>query len=203
MSKKDVHLLTLGCDSVTYDLITSAAGIPAQQVVSTNDFLHLSQNFEALAIYVDVCQVAPSVWREIPTLANGIWPYATLFAIYSPKDINLFEELFTAGFHDVISKPLRPFEILPRLQARLRDASLLKRAHEIVIGDLTVNPAYRVIRKDGIERQLPPKAFGVLFELSQMPNHVVSRQVLQKTSGEIQRLVETPLKSKSMSSANA
>ena len=177
---KSLTILTLGFDPASYQIISESAAVPIRQVNGLNALEETARDFEALAIFIDASICDASVLEALPQKALTLWPYVVMIGAYQANNEDQMEDLFAAGFHDAIQKPLRGREILARLQARLRDASRLKKSQEYTLGDLTINPAYRIIRKNGLERQLTPCAFGVLHELSQFPDTTISRELILK-----------------------
>ncbi|MCX6124143.1 MAG: winged helix-turn-helix domain-containing protein [Proteobacteria bacterium] len=177
---KSLTILTLGFDPASYRLISDAVAVPIMQISGLEALEQSAQDFEALAIFVDASICDPKILQALPQKALTLWRYVALIGAYEYNNEGQMEALIAAGFHDAIQKPLRCREVLARLQARFRDASRLKKSNEYSLGDITINPAYRMIRKNGVERQLTPCAFGVLHELSQFPDKTVSRELILK-----------------------
>jgi two-component system KDP operon response regulator KdpE len=73
-------------------------------------------------------------------------------------------EALDAGADDYITKPFHVRELAARLRAIVRrsNAARVDEAAEIIIGDIQLDPARRVVRKAGAEIRLTPKEFEVL-----------------------------------------
>jgi two-component system response regulator MtrA len=82
-----------------------------------------------------------------------------------------------SGADDYIVKPFKPKELVARIRARLRrtdepDAEML------TIGDLNIDVAGHVVRRDGQAISLTPLEFDLLVALARKPRHVFTREVL-------------------------
>lgn len=82
-----------------------------------------------------------------------------------------------SGADDYVMKPFKPKELIARVRARLRRTDA-DPAEELVIGDLTVDVAGHVVRRDGEVIALTPLEFDLLVALARRPRQVFSRDVL-------------------------
>ena len=84
------------------------------------------------------------------------------------------------GADDYVVKPFSAREVISRIRAVLRRTGARESAPEepIVVGDVELDPAARIARRDGTELDLSRKEFDLLAELMRHAGHVVKREDL-------------------------
>ena len=90
------------------------------------------------------------------------------------------------GADDYVVKPFSPQELVSRVRAVLRrtHGTLSKSEQILTFGSLTINPATRLVKKDGEEKVLTAKEFDLLLVLARHPRQVFSRnQLLDRVWG--------------------
>lgn len=81
-----------------------------------------------------------------------------------------------AGADDYLVKPFEVDELLARCRALLRRTSFAEANTVLRVGDLTLNPATREVKRGDREIQLTKTEFDLLELLMQQPNMVVTRE---------------------------
>src|SRR5262249_1076014 len=89
----------------------------------------------------------------------------------------------SAGSDDYVTKPVRPRELLLRIQGLLRRAEAGKATEPELEGDLrfddlVIRPRLHVVERDGIPIELSANAFDLLYFLASHPRQVFTRQHL-------------------------
>jgi two-component system OmpR family response regulator len=82
-----------------------------------------------------------------------------------------------AGADDYLTKPFALGELFARLRALTR-RDPLERPVVLQVGDLTLDPVSRVVRRGEVGVELSPKEFALLQELMRRPGEVLSRTYL-------------------------
>jgi len=89
---------------------------------------------------------------------------------------------FRAGADDYVTKPFGVMELMLRVQALLRRANPALAARTVwKIGDVEVDTARRLVRRDGEEVSLTPRAFELLLELLGNADRPLTRHDLLRT----------------------
>jgi DNA-binding response OmpR family regulator len=100
---------------------------------------------------------------------------------------------FRAGADDYVTKPFGVMELLLRVQALLRRVNGATSGPRSAwkIGDVEVDSASRVVRRNGTEISLTPRAFELLLALLANVDKTVSRHDLLRTVWGYDRSVTT------------
>ena len=104
--------------------------------------------------------------------AAGVWvPILMLTA----KDGEYDEaDAFDLGADDYLTKPFSFVVLVARLRALVRRGAP-ERPSVLVVGDLTLDPSTRVVRRGNAEISLTPREFGLLNFLMRHPGDVLSK----------------------------
>ena len=89
----------------------------------------------------------------------------------------------SAGSDDYVTKPVRPRELVLRLQGLLRRAEAAEAAQPVLEGDLRfddliIRPRLHVVERDGVSIELSANEFDLLYFLASHPRQVFTRQQL-------------------------
>lgn len=104
-------------------------------------------------------------WSRVPVLV------LTVLAAETDKVAAL-----DAGADDYLTKPFGGAELLARIRAILRRAPTGAEASAIQFGDITVDLAARVVRREGVEVKLTPREYDLLRILILHRGRVVTHQ---------------------------
>ncbi len=109
-------------------------------------------------------------------------PILMLTARGEPADRVVGLEL---GADDYLPKPFEPRELLARLKAILRRGTRLDPASVLRFGKLEIDRDARVVRVDGVEKDLTSYQFALLVAFAEHPGRVLTReQLMDLVKGE-------------------
>jgi two-component system, OmpR family, response regulator len=148
-------------------------GHAVDRVDNGRDALWMATECEYDAIVLDVMIPPPNGFEVCRTLRDrGRWaPILLLTARDGVKDrVNGLD----AGADDYLPKPFSFEELTARLRA-LRRRGVTERPTQLVVGDLTLDPATRHVARAGQAVKLSPKAFSLLELFMRRPGEVLSR----------------------------
>jgi two-component system KDP operon response regulator KdpE len=103
-------------------------------------------------------------------------PQVVILLLSGCDDEERIVEALESGFDDYIIKPLRMRELTARILAALRRVSATEVRSEVVvvIGELSLDPARRLVRKGRFPIHLTPKEFDFLHYLMMHPGIPIS-----------------------------
>jgi two-component system OmpR family response regulator len=108
----------------------------------------------------------------------GVWvPILMLTA----KDGEYDEaDAFDLGADDYLTKPFSFVVLVARLRALVRRGAP-ERPSVLAVGELTLDPSTRVVRRGGTEIALTPREFGLLHFLMRHPGEVLSKTAIMQS----------------------
>jgi two-component system OmpR family response regulator len=148
-------------------------GLAADIAPSGEDALWLAEAHDYDAIVLDVMLPGIDGFETCRQLrGNGVWaPVLMLTARDAVEDRVTGLDM---GADDYLVKPFAFAELLARLRALARRGDQ-ERPSVLEVGDLTLDPANRSVKRDGREIQLSAKEFALLETFMRRPGEVLSR----------------------------
>ncbi len=172
------YTLTIDDDPIVAKLIEGALGLPTYSFSSTKHLFQHADGLDPTAIFVDIHLEAENGLTELPKLRNQ-WRYCPIIVITGDSDDKVIAEALSLGADDFIMKPLRPREIVARLQARLADQALKQGRQSLTYGDIQLDQVHRVMRGPKGERFLSPTEMNLLVALMRSAGTTLERSVLK------------------------
>lgn len=114
---------------------------------------------------IDVCKQIRKLSQDLPILVlTGV------------DTIESRVYLLENGADDYMTKPFEVAELRARINALARRRTRSEQSPTIVVGDVTIDPARRLVTRNGTEVHLRRKEFDILEYLASHPGRVMSRQ---------------------------
>jgi DNA-binding response OmpR family regulator len=131
-----------------------------------------------VAIFVDVHLDKENGLNALPDI-RSLWRNCPIIVITADPAEEPISEALTRGADDFILKPLRPREIVARVQARLADHSLKQASHSLEYGDLKLDQTHRLLRGPKGEHFLSPTELNLLASLMRGAGTTLERATLK------------------------
>ncbi|MBK8631704.1 MAG: response regulator transcription factor [Sphingomonadales bacterium] len=170
----ELHIRRLLCAALT------RAGYAVLEAENARAALHIAQTHAPAAAFVDLGLPDRDGLELVDSLAR-IGGMAIL--VVSARDGT--EDKIAAldlGADDFVTKPFDTDELMARLRAALRrQGGRRNDLGPIRVGDIEVDEAAHLVRKQGVEVHLTPKEFAVLALLTRSHGRVVTHAQLLRT----------------------
>ncbi len=150
-----------------------AEGFVVVEAANGPDGLWLASEEKFDAIVLDIMLPGLSGYEVLRQLrARSVW---TPVLMLTAKDGEYDEtDAFDLGADDYLTKPFRFRVLVARVRALVRRGAP-QRPAVLTAGNLTLNPASRLVERDGTVISLTPKEFAVLEHLMMMKDTVVTK----------------------------
>jgi two-component system OmpR family response regulator len=157
-------LLTRSLQREGYAVDTAANGADALWSATENEYD---------GVVLDAMIPAPDGFEVCRQLrADGRW--APVLMLTARDGVPDRVRGLDAGADDYLVKPFALAELLARVRSLTRRGPL-ERPAVLEVGDLTLDPASRVVQRGKVEVELSPKEFALLHELMRRPGEALSR----------------------------
>ena len=150
-----------------------AEGLAADVTASGEDALWMAESHEYDAIVLDVMLPGIDGFETCRRLrAGGVW--APVLMLTARDAVEDRVSGLDTGADDYLVKPFAFAELLARLRALARRGDP-ERPNVLQVGDLTLDPAARYVRRGNDEILLSAKEFSLLETFMRRPGEVLSR----------------------------
>jgi two-component system OmpR family response regulator len=154
----------------------AAEGLAADVAPNGEDALWMAEAHEYDAIVLDVMLPGLNGFETCRRLREGgVW--APVLMLTARDAVEDRVAGLDNGADDYLVKPFAFAELLARLRALVRRGEP-ERPSVLAVGDLTLDPARREVRRDGVEITLSAKEFALLEMFMRRPGEVLSRLYL-------------------------
>ncbi len=173
------YTITLDDDQMVHRIVEKATGMPSVPFASGEALTQALDQYNPVALFVDIhLDNGTSGLKLIPTLRER-WPFCPILIITSDPSESVVSEALATGADDFLLKPLRPTELLARLQARMTDQAHKEAKQAFNVGNLIFDSTHRCLRGPGGYRYLSSTEANLLICLLQARGTIVLRETLK------------------------
>ncbi len=178
MTTSQPYTITVDDDPIVPRMIEAAVGIRTLEFASAKQMLAQTASLLPKAVFVDIHLDGENGLTTLPEIRSR-WPYVPILVVTADSTEERISEALAMGADDFILKPLRPIEVVARLQARLADQALKQASQNLAWGDLKLDQAQRVLHGPKGERFLSPTELGLLAALIKGAGNTLERNLLK------------------------
>ena len=180
INKSNQYTVILDDDPIVSKLIERSLSIKAQSFDSPKKLLSVASQLSPVAAFVDIHLGDSESGLDIIPELRSRWPFAPILVITVDPDDEAVAHALSAGADDFIQKPIRPKELVARLQARLNDTAEKEAKNTQTIGDIVLDYSHRVLRGKHVERCLSQTEINLLSSLVNARGSIVARSALKR-----------------------
>jgi len=174
------YVVTLDDDPMVPKLIERTLGMKSITFTSARKLVNQAGQYSPVAAFIDInLGESESGLDTVPQLRNK-WPFCPIIVITVDPSDDAVSNALTAGADDFIHKPIRPKELIARVQVRLNDVAEKESKSTIQVGDLIIDLSHRVLRGKVSERYLSQTEINLLNTLVNAKGSIVSRSTLKR-----------------------
>jgi two-component system response regulator MtrA len=187
------YTITLDDDPMISKIIERATGIRSLAFTSAQKLLSVCQNHHPIAAFIDINLDTEECGLDVIPALRAHWSYCPILVITADPEDETVGRSLHSGADDFILKPLRPNELIARLQTRLGDFAERRSKNTVRLGDARLDPTLRCLEGPLGKRYLSPTGVKILLCLWQAKGTVVSRQRLKRQGWHEMLVSETAL----------
>jgi two-component system, OmpR family, response regulator MtrA len=173
--------VTLDDDPMIHRIIEKTTGFPSLSFASTKKLIGRAKSMRPIAAFIDVHLDDEQLGIDIIPELRQCWPHVPIIVITGDGEEDIVSAALSAGADDFIQKPIRPRELMARMQARMKEKDRLERKSTQAFGDLILDELHNSMSNDkGETRFLSPTELNLLTCLLDAKGSVVTRADLKR-----------------------
>jgi DNA-binding response OmpR family regulator len=187
------YTVTLDDDPIVPRLIETTLRIPTRAFADAAKLVEAAPALNPVAVFIDIHLNSDSTGISILPALRQAWPFAPIIVITADPSDEAVSEALASGADDFVRKPLRPKELIARVQTRLVDQAQKEARQLYHFSNLELNQQSRCLRGPKSERFLSPTEMSLYLALTQARGTVVSRKVLKQRCWDNVRVSDNAL----------
>lgn len=174
-------IIVLDDDPMIEKLIAASTRKKTHLLTSAKEFQELPENLNVLSVFVDIHLGTNDNGLDLLQEIKARWPFCPVIVITGDQDDNLVGAALAAGADDFIQKPIKPKEMIARMQARMGEMAKRRGQAILQTGDISIDLVHRVISNpEGHQRYLSPTEMNLLRCLLDAHGTVVPRDIMKR-----------------------
>ena len=133
-----------------------------------------------VAVFVDIHLSKNECGLDIIPELKRTWPSAPIIVMTSDDKESLIAQALAAGAHDFIVKPLRPVEVVARMNARREELESRNNVKLLEYGDLRLDLQHKIISGPKGQSFQSPRELEILAHLMRANGSVIAKDSLKR-----------------------
>ncbi|MBI4404403.1 MAG: response regulator transcription factor [Deltaproteobacteria bacterium] len=174
------YTITLDDDPMVVKIIEKTTGLPTIHYSSAKKLAAEAKQYSPIAAFVDIYLGIADCGLDIVPALRAVWPYAPILIVTIDPTEEAVSAALAAGADDFLRKPLRPKELMARLQARLKDLAQKEAKSALNFADITLDTIHRTVRGRNGLKYLTSTESNLLLCLARAKGTIVPRSALKR-----------------------
>lgn len=173
------YLVTVDDDPIVGKLIEKVTHMKSVNYTSASALMQEVDGHAPVAAFIDVHLGATESGIQLVPYLRERWPFCPIIVVTGDAKEGVLSQALSSGADDFITKPIRPAELVARLQLRLADQAQKASINAMPVGNLTFYMQYRMLSGDRGQRFLSTTESNLLTTLVQAKGMIVPRDTLK------------------------
>jgi DNA-binding response OmpR family regulator len=179
-SSQPDYTITLDDDGLVPKIIEQITELPTRAYVEPNQLVKDAHTLRPLAAFVDINLGQESSGLDIIPKLRSEWPDIPIIVITGENDDATVGQSLAVGANDFVRKPIRPRELMARLQARVSEMKQRAKTDIVGVGDASLNTRQRTLQLGNHRCFLSPVETDLLHTLVDARGTVVTKADLKR-----------------------
>ena len=175
-----LYCVAVDDDPVVCSLIEEILGLKTFAFSTGSGLLKNKDDLSPAGVFVDIHLASNECGLDVIPEIRHYWPSIPIIVMTGDENDNLIWQALVAGANDFVLKPLRPGEVVARLNARRQELANLKPTSVLEFGDLSFDMRYRVLAGRNGQVFPPPKESEIVAFMLKQHGTVVPKDVLKR-----------------------
>lgn len=173
------YTITIDDDPVVGKLIEKVTKMRSVAYTSASELLKDVEHHSPVATFIDVHLGETESGIQLVPYLRERWPFCPIIVVTGDAKEAVLQTALSSGADDFITKPIRPAELVARLQLRLADQAQKESINAMPVGNLTFYLQYRMLSGNRGQRFLSTTESNLLTCLVQAKGMIVPRDTLK------------------------
>ena len=174
------YTVTLDDDPVICDWIEKILGMRSFVFSRAEDLVDNLDQLDPIGVFIDIHLDGDITGLDVLPQIRKRWPLAPIIVITGDDSDELVSEALAAGADDFIQKPIRPGELIGRLNARKEELKRRNGATIIKFCDITLDSRHRVLSGPKGQVYQSPREVEILAKLMSADGVVIPKDALKR-----------------------
>ncbi len=174
------YTITLDDDGLVPKIIEQITELPTRAYAEPGQLVNEAHELRPVAAFVDINLGQETTGLDIIPKLRSQWPDIPIIVITGGDNDDAVGQSLAVGANDFVRKPIRPRELMARLQARVSEMKQRTKTDNIEVGDATLNIRQRALQLGNQRSFLSPVESELLHALADARGTVVSKVDLKR-----------------------